>query len=129
MYDSYNYPPGADTPDAPWNKVEIPEIEVNCDTCVTLRKDITIMTDDYEEKRDGEDYDITLTLSYQDAEEQIHQQHYSLTELLEELARRINVELADENIEWQHKANLKNMLDDCQGWTEDYFQIEEYSTK
>jgi len=26
MYDNYNYPAGADTPDAPWNQVELKDI-------------------------------------------------------------------------------------------------------
>ena len=47
MYDNYHYPPGADTPDAPWNQVEYPEEEFNVTIVETLSKDVTIFTNNY----------------------------------------------------------------------------------
>ena len=58
MYDNYHYPPGADTPDAPWNEVENPEEEFNVTIVETLSKDVTIFTTNYnlEEGRDEDGY-------------------------------------------------------------------------
>lgn len=47
MYDNYHYPPGADTPDAPWNQVENPEEEFNVTIVETLSKNVTIFTSNY----------------------------------------------------------------------------------
>jgi hypothetical protein len=77
MYDNYNYPPGADTPDAPWNDVDN-IIQYECDTCITLRK--TIIVDSCDE-------------TYNVIENAIREQHTSLTDLLGELAKYIDGEL------------------------------------
>lgn len=46
MYDNYNYPPGADTPNAPWNQVEPPEIEAEVYMSFTVERIATITTDE-----------------------------------------------------------------------------------
>ena len=84
MYDNYNYPPGADTPDAPWNQPADPDpIDVVCDTCVTLRKSITVTTTNYEADRDETGCDITLNDGYQELEQHVKEQHTSLTAMLD----------------------------------------------
>ena len=42
MYDNYNYPLGADNPDAPWNQKENPEREIEVTVSVTLSKTIKV---------------------------------------------------------------------------------------
>ena len=108
MYDNYAYPAGADTPDAPWNEVD-DIIQYECDTCITLRK--TIIVDSCDE-------------TYNVIEDAIREQHTSLTDLLGELAKYINGELAG-GVTGSRKLELQQMLDDCKGWTEDYFEIDE----
>ena len=46
--DNYNYPVGADTPDAPWNQVDNPEKEIEVTVSVTLSKTVRINVSDYE---------------------------------------------------------------------------------
>lgn len=45
--DNYNYPLGADTKDAPWNEVEVPEEEIEVTVSVTLSKTVRIKVTDY----------------------------------------------------------------------------------
>lgn len=57
MYDNYNYPVGADTPDAPWNQVDPPEKEIEVTVSVTLSKTIKVKVSDYEIVDSGKDED------------------------------------------------------------------------
>ena len=128
MYDNYNYPPGADTPDAPWNEREQDEIEVVCEMTVLMRNDVVITTDEYSVERDEEDGTMSfdLNLSYKDAEQLYRVQHYTIKEMLNELAKYITKELADESITNSRKWDLQSMLEDCKGWSEENFEIEEF---
>ena len=55
--DNYNYPMGADTPDAPWNQADNPEREVEVLVSVTLSKTVKIKVSDYEITDSGKDED------------------------------------------------------------------------
>ena len=55
--DNYNYPMGADTKDAPWNKVDNPEREIEVTVSVTLSKTVKIKVSDYEITDSGKDED------------------------------------------------------------------------
>ena len=44
---NWNYPIGSDTPDAPWNEIDNPSIEVKVDVYITMTKCVTITTDKY----------------------------------------------------------------------------------
>ena len=57
MYDNYNYPLGADNPDAPWNQEENPEREIEVTGSVTLSKTIKVKVSDYEITDSGKDED------------------------------------------------------------------------
>jgi len=46
--DNYNYPMGADTPDAPWNIKENPPLKVRVAVSLTIDKEFEIVTSDYE---------------------------------------------------------------------------------
>lgn len=54
---NYDYPIGSDTPDAPWNKEENPEKEIEVTVSVTLSKTIKIKVSDYEIIDSGKDED------------------------------------------------------------------------
>lgn len=41
------YPPGADTPDAPWNQEDLPEKEIDVLVSVTLSKTVKVKVNDY----------------------------------------------------------------------------------
>lgn len=122
------YPEGAynDT-NAPYNEVEVPEIEVNCEVSITLtKKDAPVFTDNYTNDGDeyGDEYDILD--SYSELAEKYDDQHYCLTGLLDELAKYIKGELQGD-ISRGRRNELERMLADCQGWTEGDTDIEDYN--
>ena len=51
---NYNYPMGADTPDAPWNQVEPEPRKVEVTVSITLSKTVEVEVTDYTAE---EDYD------------------------------------------------------------------------
>lgn len=55
--DNYNYPMGADTPDAPWNQVDNPEREVEVLVSITLSKTFKVKVSDYTITDSGKDED------------------------------------------------------------------------
>ena len=129
MYDNYNYPPGTDTPDAPWNEVELPNIEVSCEVTVTLtKKDVPVFTDNYINNGDeyGDEYEVMD--SYQELADKYDDQHYSISWMLQQLARYIEAELKDDGITMARRNELSKMLEDCQGWVEGDTDIEDYET-
>ena len=123
MYDNYNYPMGADTPSAPWNEREIPEVEMDCEVAVTLSRNAVVMTDIYTEDKDG--YREFMG-SYADVEDAFKGQYHSIPTLLEELKKYINGELAGGNISTSRKFELEEMLDSCQGWEVGELEITDY---
>ena len=124
MYDNYNYPMGADTPDAPWNEKEIPEIEVAAEITVLLKKsDVKISTCNYSLDENGE---IRLRDRLMDIEGYYHTQNNSVPRLLGELAKYINGELAGGDISASRRQELEAMLEDCTGWETVDVEIEEY---
>ena len=55
--DNYNYPMGADTPDAPWNQVDNPEKEIEVLVSITLSKTFKVKVSDYDITDSGKDED------------------------------------------------------------------------
>lgn len=130
MRDSDYYPAGAyNDANAPYNEVNTPDIEVTCHVSVNLVKDVPVMTDKYlveNDEEDGSDH-IELIASYSDMETEYRKQHRTVPELLSELSKYINGELAG-GVTGSRKWELQEMLADCQGWTEEFLEIEEFET-
>ena len=122
---------GADTPDAPWNQHEPEPIEVSCDVAFVLRKEVVVETTNYEMDVDEEDGCTSYELldGYKDIEELVRDVHHPVTRLLEELAKYIQGELTGDNISQQRKIYLKGMLEDCQGWSKEELEIEDYGRR
>lgn len=116
------YPAGAyhDT-NAPYNQSEIPEIEVKCDVMVSVvREGVPVMTDNYTRDDDGiEVFEEHLTDDYENG-------HHDIPELLGELAKYINGELAG-GVTGDRKRQLLGMLADCEGWRTEVTSIEDFS--
>lgn len=122
--DNYNYPPGADTPDAPWNEREIPEIEVTAEITVLLKKsDIKVLTSNYYIEEDGK---TELNDCFYNIAEYYEKQHNSIPALLGELAKYIKGELAGGDISASRRQELEAMLEDCEGWEITDTDVEEY---
>ncbi len=122
--DNYNYPMGADTPDAPWNEREVPEIEVTAEITVLLKKsDIKVLTSNYYIEEDGK---TELNDCFYNIAEYYEKQHNSIPALLGELAKYIKGELAGGDISYSRKEELEQMLEDCEGWEITDTDVEEY---
>lgn len=123
MYDNYNYPPGADTPDAPWNEVEMPECDFTIRASVTLERECTITTN--EVYRDEDDYELCADA---DVECAFGEQYTSIPDLLAELVKYIDGELASGLIPGQlsneRRRELEKMKESATGWTieDSYFE-------
>lgn len=130
MRDCDYYPLGAyNDPNAPYNEVEVPDIEVSCEVSITLtKKDAPVFTGNYIDESDDEGYKGYEVLdSYQELADKYDDQHYSLTGLLHELAMYIKGELQGD-ISCGRRNELERMLEDCQGWEEGDTDIEDYET-
>ena len=77
---NYNYPLGADTPDAPWNQTDNPEKEIEVMVSITLSKTLKIKVSDYTITDSGKDEDGNYfeTIDYSDCnlEEEVENQIY-----------------------------------------------------
>lgn len=130
MRDCDYYPAGAyNDPNAPYNEVELPDIEVSCEVSITLtKKDAPVFTDNYIVALVDEGYKGYEVLdSYQELADKYAAQHYSLTGLLDELAKYIRGELQGD-ISHSRRNELERMLEDCQDWEEGDTDIEDYET-
>ena len=117
MYDNYNYPPGADTPDAPWNQVDPPEVDFNIEANVTLSRTAVVTTNCVYM---GED---AIRICEDVGERGAYGQNYaSITELLAELVKYIDGELQGD-ISHERKWELRRLRDFATDWQvidEDY---------
>lgn len=116
------YPAGAySDPNAPWNQVDIPEIEVKCDVMVSVvREGVPVMTDNYTRDDDGiEVFEEHLPDDYENG-------HHDIPELLGELAKYIKGELAG-GVIGDRRRQLLDMLADCQGWRTEETSVEDFS--
>lgn len=122
MYDNYNYPPGADTPSAPWNQIEPDPIEIDAEVTVLLKGTIRVEADIYED--DGSFKSIA---NYKIVEDACKDQCNTIPELLDELAKYINGELTGGNLSNHRRQELETMLEDCQGWQMVDMEVDEFS--
>lgn len=124
MYDNYNYPPGTDTPDAPWNRQDVPEINVDCDMTVILVKPaVSVVTDQYIKDESGY---TEITDGGLDLIKRYKQQHFSITDMLSELKQYITDEISTD-IPASRRQRLTDMLDDCQNWQIEDVDVDYYS--
>lgn len=126
MYDNYNYPMGADTPDAPWNQRDNEEQVFDVDVNVQLVKTMPLYTSDYftETDTNGDDIDDFRTVcADHNWEQDYKEQHYTIPEMLEELKKYLESELPMSKGE--RRIRLRDMLADCQGWEQFDFYAEQ----
>lgn len=110
MYDNYNYPPGADTPDAPWNQVDPPEVDFNIEAIVTVSRSAVATTD----RVYNDDGDLRIC---EDAGASgVYKDNYaSIPELLGELVKYIDGEMQGD-ISHERKWELQRLRDSATGW-------------
>ena len=144
--DNYNYPPGADTSDAPWNQSEPDEIGVELTINYTLSKTIDIVTTNYIPGESGVDWDrdvdeegnvINVASSYSlppdfsetNFKEEFEREHMSITALLKELQETKEAELltlqkqlsecSDRTEKFKISSQIRKVtyiIEECNGW-------------
>ena len=120
MYDNYNYPAGADTPDAPWNQSEPDDKEFLVDVEYILQKNnVTVTTKDYRPEVVINDEEIVEPLDTSDTNwENAYEEsgHLTIQELLNELKEYVKADMQTCSPNTCKGAYLKRVLEDCDGW-------------
>jgi len=125
MYDNYNYPPGADTPDAPWNQPDIPEREFDVTISISLSRTVQCYTNKYIPEVDEENGHLYVDTSDTPWSEVYGDNHKTIPELLEELKKYIQKDLdnlADDETKMDkafHRRRLEFLLTECDEWRVD----------
>lgn len=120
MYDNYNYPAGADTPDAPWNQSEPDDKEFLVDVEYILqKKNVKVTTKDYRPEVVAKDEEIVEPLDTSDTNwENAYEEsgHLTIQELLNELKEYVKADMQTCSPNTCKGAYLKRVLEDCDGW-------------
>ena len=125
--DNYNYPMGADTSSAPWNEVEMPDIEITCTVAVRIGKQMKVYNNQYIVDCDdnGQPYSTEFIGSYSDLEDDVNEQHYDIPTLMAELAKYIKGEIVG-GVSRSRRQELEAMLEDCEGWEIEEIEVTDY---
>ena len=118
MRESGYYPPGAEfDPNAPYNEPVIPEQDFEVDVEYVLQKKaVKVTTDDYNPEFDEETGHVDANTEDTDWENAYNNSHYTIPELLNELESYIKQDLERYKGSATKERQLKEMLEDCQGW-------------
>ena len=117
MYDNYNYPLGADTPDAPWNEPVIPERDFDIDVEFVMSKAVTVTTNDYApeyDDEDGREYANTENTDWEKAYD--NSGHLTIAEMLQELESYVKDDMTKTAPNTGKGRYLQRVLESCQGW-------------
>lgn len=134
MYNNYDYPCGADGPEAPWNQSDPEPVEVNVAISQTLSRSTKILVTDYtaNEWEDVEPDDegvffITREVEYDfsnsDLKGAYEEQEYTIPKLLDYLKTYLIADIANCNIDSGKKQKLQHILDCCEGWEVDETEV------
>lgn len=134
MYNNYDYPCGADGPEAPWNQSDPEPVEVNVAISQTLSRSAKILVTDYtaNEWEDVEPDDegvffITREVEYDfsdsDLKSAYEEQEYTISKLLDYLKTYLIADIANCNIDSGKKQKLQHILDCCKGWEVDETEV------
>lgn len=134
MYDNYHYPPGADTPDAPWNQTENEEREFEVTVSQTLSKNVTLFTSDYnlEADFDEEGSYVSYNTSDTDWKKAYSEDHATIEGLLKAFKDRLILEKSileaklDQNAETKKRIReCDYYISECENWCVDDYEIVE----
>ena len=141
MYDNYNYPCGADTPNAPWNEIEIPERDFEVTCSQSLSRTATVTTNNYLPCVDeGCDDGVGYHEEWADTSDTNWADEYSecgymtplelidlLKEYLEKDLRNIQRDMLpnDRSSKATKARMLKGLIEECECWTEDETDFEQ----
>lgn len=133
MYDNYNYPPGADGPDAPWNQSDPEPIDVDVTISQSLSKTVTLSVTDYiieqweDVERDEDGIHIiggeTIDFSESDFKSAYKEQEFTIPMLLEELFKLAQEKITTQKLSTMEYIYLERIKSACKGWTVDETEI------
>ena len=109
MYNNWDYPAGADTPDAPWNEKDLPEKSFSVTVSCSLSKDVDITSTDYDPLDDKLECPWD---AYTESE-------YTPSEIIEFAKQCAEYMLSDKDYRVKSKYGLKKMIDSCTDWNTD----------
>lgn len=123
MYNNYDYPMGADTPDAPWNQVDLPEREIEVTISVTLSKTVKVMVDDYVVEEDADEDGRYLSYDYSDCDLQkaVEDQVVLPQNLAEYTENMFNHDLNLKAVGMPR--SIKDAIADCKDWCVDEMEV------
>lgn len=120
--DNYNYPPGSDISEAPWNQVDPPEREFKVTAIFCLDKEVTVSTSDYTTEKDWDDdmgkrefintSNTNWIVAYQEQHETIENLLLEFKILLDQKIEELENFPEDKNI----LKRLKYLRSECEGW-------------
>ena len=124
-----NYPPGLDTADAPWNEVEVPDMEFDVTISMSLSKTVKCSTNKYNpvvidepHNRLHEEYPDTSDTPWSEV---YGDNHKTIPELLEELKKYIQKDLnnlANDETKMDkafYRRRLEFLMKECDNWVVD----------
>lgn len=121
---NYDYPLGADTVDAPWNEVSIPERDFDVNVCQTLEKYVTVTTDDYIPEYDDWDRSVHYDTSETNWKEVYHDNDYHTPLQLIKLFKQCLEENLKNGIVFKSPRYTEDLIKECEGWEEVETNIE-----
>ena len=124
MRESGYYPAGAySDPNAPYNQVEVPEKEFEVTISQTLSRTVTVTTNDYQPEYDEEDGNTYANTENTDWQKAYENCDFKIQNLLEELKGYVQNDLAMTGPNTGKGRHLKRLLEACDGWIEDEYEV------
>ena len=111
MYNNYDYPAGADTPDAPWNEVDPPEQLFNLAISCSLSKNAEVTSNNYEE----DEFSNTINEPWN----AYIDQEYTVDQIIYFAKKCAEYMLSNKDYKVKSKYGLEKMIDSCTGWNVD----------
>ena len=121
---NYNYHPGTDTPDAPWNETSMPEREFKFDVRQTMHLADIVTTNKYDAYRDDEDGHVEIDTFDTPWQDIFEDQYYGIEALLAMLKKYVQKDLRRamkkaENDKHRYAFDIRRLqgiIDECNLW-------------
>ena len=120
------YPEGAyNDPSAPYNEVEYPEHDFDMVVSVTLTRDATITTTQYNAYVEEEDGHMEYETDNIDWKDEYESQYWTIPQLLDKM-RGLLDKWKPEKMERADKHLYERIMDESTGWTQEEMEVLEH---
>ena len=120
------YPEGAySDPSAPYNEVEYPERDFDMAVSVTLTRDATITTNQYNAYMDDEDGHTEYETDNIDWKDEYESQYWTIPQLLDKMCGLLE-KWKPEKIERADKYLYERIMDESTGWEQEETEVIEH---